>query len=1332
MPPFDPDDTTNLSSRWKKWKRSFEIFLDVNNVALPSRKKSYLLHFAGEAVQDIYDSLVGAVEPPVPAGSDAYQEAMRVLDGHFLPMKCLPQERHIFRNLQQEPDEKISKFVLRLREQGNLCEYQDWLDENIKEQIFEKGSSDELRAKILTKPSMTLAEIINEGRSLETIEKVRQQLKHSGDINKISTSKNECFRCGRVGHYASDDCCPAKNKKCEKCGLIGHFRRCCKTKERESENQFSRQRNRRVRQVGEEASGLNESVYDSDDSSSDATETRHDVKYVFAADTDDTQAEKVICSIGGVKIKWIVDSGAGINVIDDDTWRYLKKHNDDVLSQTKESKRTLKAYGNNDLHVVGEFTANISTKHCSVVAEVVVVKDRGASLLSRETATRLNILSINTNVWKINADPNKIGTIKGFEVRLQINDSIKPVQHTKCHVPIPLQEKVQQEIDHLLEQDIIEAAPRDSPWISRLVVSPKAGDPSSVRLCVDMRAANKAIVPQHHPLPTFEDIVPHLNDCRWFSKIDLVKAFHQVPLAEDSRFITTFATHQGYYRYKRLTFGMNCASEVFQSIIERILKGIKYVRVFIDDIMVFAPTKHQHDATLREVIQRLEEYGITINLKKCEFGKPEVTFMGHVLSENGIKPTLDKVEAIRRLREPCTVEEVRSFLGTITYLGRFIPDLSTLTTPLRQLLRKDSKFVWGSPQKEAFQKIKDILVDPKSLGYYSPCDKTILIADASPTGLGGVLLQEKDGVKRVICYISKGLSDAEKSYAQNEKEALALVWATERLQIYLRGMEFLLLTDHEPLKVIFGPGHPSCPRIERWAMRLQSFRFQIVHIPGKVNIADSLSRLPKFKHCTTYDRIGEEAVLAIMEHAKPVALSMEELSTQSERDAILSDVKEAIRTGRWSDAVKKYAPFKEELYCYDQVLLRGDRLVVPSNLQKRVLRLAHIGHPGIERTKQRLRSKVWWPSMDRDVERAVKSCLDCQVVGKLVPAEPMEVRRMPENPWEVLHLDTLGPLPSGNSLLVIIDPYSRYRVIEVLRQTTSTDIVDRLRPLFMRLGIPNVIITDNARNFSSKVMEDFCGELGVKLRHTTPYWPQANGEVERQNRSILKVLRISELNKSNWKQDLEEYNYVYALTPHPATGYSPAELAFGRKFRDWIPHPFQLTGVLDAEVQDNDKAYKHNSKTYYDDTKGARESNLCVGDEVLMRNMNPANKLAANFHSQPARVLQKQGNSVVIETPTGERYRRNSSHLKKVYNESQGETADQDTEKESDDLLEWTTPPEQQRNTPGPSEQREGSTVETNGSVNGPVSIKLKRKVRQPLRFDDYILDLNQVAEQGV
>ncbi|XP_039444976.1 uncharacterized protein K02A2.6-like [Culex pipiens pallens] len=1307
MVPFDPDDSASVSTRWKKWKRMFEIFLDVNNVQLPSRKKSYLLHCAGESVQDIYVSLVGEQEPPVPDGSDLYKEAIRVLDEHFLPMKCLPQERHIFRNLEQGPDEKISRFVLRLREQGNLCEYGNWLEENIKEQIFEKGKSDELRAKILQKPNMTLEETLNEGRALETIEKVRQELHRAAVVNKVSASKQECFRCGNEGHFASSELCPAKNTKCRKCGLVGHFWRCCNTKAKHGKQ-------RKVQQVAQEPPEPEEEaddVYVSDDTVSNVDQ--QEVRYVFAASTEDAAGEKVVCCIGGVKIKWVVDSGAGVNVMDNATWTYLKQRNVKVISQTKEPRTTLKAYGNNSLKVLGQFRASIATKNHETIADVFVVEEDGASLLSKTTATELQILKINTDVWSVSPAENAIGKITGIEVHLQIDPLVKPVQITKCHIPIPLQEKVEREIDLLLAQDIIEVAPIDSPWISRLVVSPKAGDPSAVRLCVDMRAANKAIVPQHFPLPTFEDIVPHLRDCKWFSKVDLIKAFHQAVLAPDSRYITTFATHHGYYRYKRLLFGMNIASEVFQSIMERVLKGTSGVKVFIDDILVFGSTKQQHEAALKAVMHRLTSHGITVNPKKCFFGKSEVTFMGHVLSADGVRPTLDKVEAIKRLREPKTPEEVRSFLGMITYLGRFIPELSTLTSPLRELLRKDSEFVWGPSQQQAFQKLKELLKDAKNLGYYSPHDKTIVIADAGPTGLGAVLIQEKDGRKRVICYISKGLSDAEKSYAQNEKEALALVWAAERLQIYLRGLTFLLLTDHEPLKVIFGPNHVSCPRIDRWAMRLQSFRFTVIHIPGKVNIADPLSRLPAYTKCKTYDQFGEEAVLAITQKAVPTALTTEEIASNTVADVVLSRVKEALKTGRWNDEVKKFAPFKEELYCCKEILLRGERLVIPQSLQKRTLALAHIGHPGIERSKQRLRSKVWWPEIDKDVEQAVRKCLDCQIVGRMAPPEPMAVRQLPSSPWEFLSM--LGPLPTGESLLVIIDCYSRFRIIEVLKQTTSADIIGKLRPLFMRMGIPSVLMNDNARNFTSNEMEDFCNSLGIRQRRTTPYWPQANGETERQNRSILKILKIAELNKSNWKKDLEEFNYAYALTPHPATGRSPAELAFGRQFRDWIP---QLSGLgsHEEEVEDKDKSYKYRAKCQVDATRGARESSIELGDQVLMKNMNPTNKLSAPFLPQPAKVISKQGNSVVVETPEGVKYRRNSSHLKKV------NTPDVETE---DEDLQWATP------TQGEEIPEKQPDAETNRGQTSTTSTRSGRQIKRPLRFQDFIVDVGTGGEQG-
>lgn len=1162
---------------------------------------------------------------------------------------------------------------------------------------------------------MTLAETVEAGRSLETIGKHRQATKLSPrleEVNKIAQtatgSKNnprrECFRCGRTGHYANDENCPALDRKCERCGLVGHFKKRCNTKKKKKVS------DKGLRQVM-----MDLKVDDSDDSDdleedSDDSDTDQ-VKYLFATEPD--SGEKVVCAVGGVKITWVVDSGAGVNVINRQTWEHLKHRKVRVNHQTTDVKKSLKGYGGHPIKVTGMFSAEVATKERVTQAEVYVVENGSCSLLGRKTAKALGILNINTAVWAVNdEDENRIGKIVGAVAKVQIDPEVKPVQQTQCHIPIPLRERTEQEIKRLLKQDIIEEAPRDSPWISRLVVRPKVGDASAVRLCVDMRDANKAVIPQHYPLPTFDSIIPHLNNCKWFSKIDLNKAFHQVELAEESRAITTFAAHDGYYRYKRLLFGLNCASEVFQCIIERILTGLPGVKTFIDDILVFAASKKEHDNILQAVLDRLKSSGATINKRKCEFGRKEVVFMGHRLSGDGISPTDDKVDAIKRFRDPQTVEELRSFLGLVNYLGKFIPDLATLTTPLRHLLRKSSRFAWAKEQKLAFAKIKDVLANPKNLGYYSPLDKTIVIADASPTGLGAVLIQEKDGEKRVICYISKGLSEAEQAYAQNEKEALALVWSVERLEMYLRGLRFLLLTDHQPLKVLFETKQRPCKRIERWALRLQSFRFRIVHIPGKANIADPISRLPSFQECTTYDQHGESMLMAIIETAKPEAMTLEEVVDATLKDIELRTVQEAISTGRWPETIKRYLPFKDELLVVNEMVLRGDRLVIPVGLRKRLLELSHIGHPGIERTKQRLRAKVWWPTMDKDAEKLVRSCMDCQIVGLPGPPEPMKLRELPQAPWCQLSMDMLGPLPSGDSLLVVIDLYSRFRVVEILRQTTSADILKKLKPMFIRLGFPEVLLADNAANFSSSEMKDFCKRYGIQLKHSTPYWPQGNGETERQNRSIMKGIRISARNHTDWKHDLEELNYVYSLTPHPATGRSPAELAFGRRFKDWIPQLVARDLRSDEAVRDQDLSYRTAAKKQYDKAHNVKESTITEGDQVLMRNFVKQNKLSTAFLPQPVKVIKKEGNSVLLETPDGVQYRRNSSHVKRIPRSPETARSDTEEEDENSDEL-WATP---EASVPM------STRAEKQKLANG----RPRRQIKRPLRYDDYITDLNE------
>lgn len=1298
LQPFDTKDVSSIGTRWRKWKRQLELYLEVNCIALPTRKRAYLLHYAGPEVQDIFYELEGHDANP-PIGSDVYKEAIKLLNAHFAPLASIPYDRFVFRNIKQEADETVEKFVSRLREQGRLCEYGPALDMRITEQIFDNCLSDELREMILKKKLMTVAGIVQEAQILETVKRNKEQMQKSvvpteeASISQVRSSrqKDVCFRCGARGHYANDKQCPARKKVCDRCKLVGHFKKMCKTKV--EHRQSSRKKDMKVRQL-EEAVKCSSS---SSEYESDGDDDEPDVQQICTAGD---KHDKVTLYTGGVKLDWIIDSGAQVNVVSRKTWQMLKDKGCRV-SYDKRSRKCLTVYGNGKLGVQRVIKTDISTRSKMVHHNIYVTdRDEGENLLSKDTSVELGILKICGEVFAVPEKPDPpIGKIKNLQVELKFDPKVTPVQQPCRRLPIPLQDLVEEKIQDLLRQDIIEPAPLKITWASPLVVTPKEGG-KSVRLCVDMRRANRAIIPERHPLPTFEEIMLYLDGCNYFSKIDLVKAFHQIELSPASRDITTFVTPTVYYRYKRLMFGMSCAAEIFQREIERILKGLKGIKVFIDDILVFGATQEEHNLRVKAVLKRLKDHGLTINEDKCQIGVQEVNFLGHTLSAKGILPVNDKVSAIQSFRRPQNSTEMRSFLGLVNYVGRFIPNLSTISAPLREMTLKGNKFHWSKDAKIAFEKIKMSLSNPKHLGYYNPKYPTTLVTDASDHGLGAVLLQSDKGKPRVIAYASKSLSKTEKKYPTLDKEALAIVWAAERYQMYLKGLEFTVLTDHKPLVAIFNEKSMPNQRQERWVLRMQAFRYTIVHVPGKVNIADTFSRLPEISKDETFDKQAEPILCSIAEVCKPGAVTMGEVIQCSKDDDEIQKVKEALHSDHWEGAIKRYAAFKSELCFAEEVLLRKSRMVVPVKLRQSVLTLAHTGHPGREKMKRRLRVAVWWPGVDGDVEKYCRECVECQMVAPYDKPEPLRIRDLPSAPWVHLAGDFLGPLPDGSYLFVLVDLYSRYVLADPMKSTTSKDIIRVLKQHFTRMGLPYMLTFDNAKNFSSQEFKDFCVDLGIKLVHTTPYWPSANGEIERQNRSFLKVLKISQLNGTNWKDALQDYLYMYAITPHSVTAVAPAQLMFGRRFRDLIPH-LQDEKLDDGEMRDRDRLVKFQAKENWDKRMKAKESSIVVGDEVLMKNMVPNNKLAPKFLGTPVKVIDRFGNSLTLETADGRVYKRNTSHVKPFVRPMDSEISLPKDQLEPAQEAEHEGPEFQ----PGP----------------GP---RPKRDRRIPKRFDDYSLNI--------
>ncbi|KAK3746720.1 hypothetical protein QZH41_006652 [Actinostola sp. cb2023] len=282
-----------------------------------------------------------------------------------------------------------------------------------------------------------------------------------------------------------------------------------------------------------------------------------------------------------------------------------------------------------------------------------------------------------------------------------------------------------------------------------------------------MRQANRAIVREKHPVPTVEETLQEVSGAKVFSKLDLNMAFHQIELHPDSRDITTFAGPNGLYRYKRLLFGVNMATEKFQQIIWQIIKDCPGAHNIHDDLRVVGVNDKEHDENLDRVMHKLEENGLTLNYQKCKIGVPSMIYMGDVLSGDGLKVSSERVKAIVEAPRPQNQAEMRSFLGSVQFCSKFIPSFATVSGPLWDLTRKASHWKWGQQEEEALKKVKELLTKAPVMAYHKQGRATRLITDASPVGLGAILEQkQEDGLYRPVYYASRKLSNVEKRYSQ--------------------------------------------------------------------------------------------------------------------------------------------------------------------------------------------------------------------------------------------------------------------------------------------------------------------------------------------------------------------------------------------------------------------------------------------------------------------------------------------------------------------------------------------------------------------------------------
>ncbi|XP_053400675.1 uncharacterized protein K02A2.6-like [Mercenaria mercenaria] len=451
-------------------------------------------------------------------------------------------------------------------------------------------------------------------------------------ISPQQTSK-KCRNCG--GKYPHISRCPALGAECNYCHKKNHYISVC------------RKRKKQVTLIEDEQPDLEILT---DEYATDCNSDECDVLFGFMLDRK--KVPKTRIKLNGVDVNVLVDSGSSINIVSEIVLKKMKK-------SPEIKKATTKAF------------ALDRSLHCHSKIQSVQTKDEYEGLTEEYAQVFTGL-----------------GCLKDRKVKFHIDESVVPVAQPPRRVPFHVREQVEQELKSLEDMDVIEKVEGvPTPWVSNLVAAPKPNSPGEVRVCIDMRKANTAIKTEKNVSPTVDDIILTLNGAKVFSRLDLYKVFHQIELdvIESSRVMTTFQTHVGLFRYKRLNFGVSAAPILFQNELRQALQGLTGVLNIADDIVCYGKTREEHDINLRALFQRLQERNLTLNKKKCSFGQSKIKFYGYVFSESGISPDPDKADAVKNMDRPKSVSEIRSFLGLTNYLSKFIDGYSVLTEPYDDL-----------------------------------------------------------------------------------------------------------------------------------------------------------------------------------------------------------------------------------------------------------------------------------------------------------------------------------------------------------------------------------------------------------------------------------------------------------------------------------------------------------------------------------------------------------------------------------------------------------------------------------------------------------------------
>lgn len=1217
------------TDNWDNYIVRLRYCFEANGIDDDSVKRANFCTVCGSETFEILLALL----TPKKSSDVTFEEIVLTLTKHFSPKPNEISMSYKFYKRDQAKNETSAEYIAQLRKISADCNFPN-LERMLRDRLVCGMSDHKLQFELLRRDALEYRDVVDAMLSAESAGRDARMMHAPAaatataaaapppyseppapepmEVNALRAKTNVrlCYRCG--DRHGGE--CRFANAVCHYCKKRGHIEKICTTKKKNAPGKVN---------------------YADDDVSAESMNGIYSVGGARARVR--VPAYEVRVSLDGVPVAMEVDSGAAFSILNERTWARLRPRTAPRPLATR-----LRTWNDSRVEVLGQATVSVKYRDIKRVLDIVIAKGAGPNLLGRDWFEALDI-SVNVNIIDVdmNATENviikygevfkdELGTYRGGPVTIHLKQNAVPKFLKARPVPYAIKEKVEQEIDRLVSEGVLRSV-SFSEWATPVVPIMKKN--GSVRLCGDYRSTvNQATESDTYPMPTASEVFATISGGKFYSTLDLDRAYTQVVVTDETAKLLTLNTCKGLYTVHRLAFGVKACPGIFQRLMTALLAGVPGVAVLIDDVIISGRTMPEMTQRLDTVLARIEKAGLRLNGKKCKFAKERVEFLGFVIDADGIHPAASKVESILQTPEPKNIQQLQAFLGLYNFYERFIPHKATILEPLHRLLDKSQTWTWTDREQHSFNTAKRLLSSDLTLVHYDLNRPLVLTCDSSEYGAGAVLSHVMDdGQERPVAMGSRTLHSHERRYSQLDKEATAIMFGVSKFHNYLMGRSFMIVTDHKPLLGIFDPKRPIpnvlSPRLMRMALLLTSYNYDITYKPGpQLGNADGLSRWPQPVPEQAESQLCD--ILLMAETPEDFPIDVDQIAAATKRDKVLNRVSYHILCG-WpakesDDQLRPYWLHRSELSMHEECILLGCRVVVPPALREHVLRALHKAHSGIVQTKALARSYVWWPQMNNDIETLVQNCEKC-LANRNMPPKTTYEWVTPAKPWSRLNIDFAGPY-QNKTFLIIVDAYSKWPEVFVVNNMTSATVIRHLRMIFATHGLCETLVSDNGTAFISSEMKDFLEANKIKHIRSAPFHPSTNGLAERMVQTVKDKLR--KMDNMSW--DIKIPNMLLGLraTPCASTNKSPAELLFNRRLRT----------VLDSINPHERQRKTREEQVIRNSSKKNRQTAL--GQAVMYRNFSSGPRWL------PGTIVSKEGpSSYKVETGDGNVINRHIDQL---------------------------------------------------------------------------------------